>query len=87
MIAVPMNVAVQEEIPVSVSSGGSLVMAIESKYSVGGDPYTGDYTFTPTDETQTIATTGKLMTQDVVIHPVPSNYGRITYNGSTITVY
>jgi hypothetical protein len=50
------------------------------------DPYTGEYTITPGDETVVLSTSGLRMTDNVTINPVPSNYGRITYNGSVITV-
>lgn len=49
-------------------------------------PYTGDYEFTPADEAQTIPIYGKTATRDIVINPIPSNYGKITWNGSTLTV-
>lgn len=50
------------------------------------DPYDGPYEVTPSQETQTLETAGKLMGENVIINPVPSNYGRITYNGSVLTV-
>lgn len=53
---------------------------------VQGDPYTGTYEVTPTQEEQTLLTNGLLMQADVIINPIPSNYGLITWNGSTLTV-
>lgn len=49
-------------------------------------PFTGAYTYTPTQETQTIPINGLKAIQDITIEPIPSNYGLITWNGSTITV-
>lgn len=49
-------------------------------------PFTGAYTYTPTQETQTIPIDGLKAIQDITIEPIPSNYGLITWNGSTITV-
>ena len=51
-----------------------------------GKPYTGEYEFTPTRGTQTIPTNNKTLTQDIIINPIPSNYGLITWDGSTLTV-
>lgn len=51
-----------------------------------GDPYTGPYTVTPTERAQTLRTNGKIMTNDVTIQPIPSNYGKISWNGVTLTV-
>lgn len=50
------------------------------------DPYTGQYEFTPTQETQILNTQGKRLTQNVTIKPIPSNYGKITWDGSALTV-
>ena len=49
-------------------------------------PYTGPYTVTPTQSTQTLSTTGKRMTGNVTISPIPSNYGLITWDGSVLNV-
>lgn len=48
--------------------------------------YTGAYIVTPTEETQTLPTEGLMATHNVVVNPIPQNYGRITWNGSIITV-
>ena len=50
------------------------------------DPYEGEYTVTPSSELQTLATNGMRMTDNITINPIPTNYGLITWNGSTITV-
>ena len=49
-------------------------------------PYTGSYEVTPSEVAQTLPTAGAGMEQDIVVNPIPSNYGLITWNGSTITV-
>lgn len=54
--------------------------------SAGIESYTGAYEFVPTAEAQTISIDHKLAEQDIIIDPIPSNYGLITYNGSIITV-
>lgn len=51
-----------------------------------GDPYTGDYEVYPSLETQILPTADKSLTDNIVIYPVPSNYGLITWNGSVLTV-
>lgn len=52
----------------------------------GAAEYGGDYAVTPSAETQTLPTEGTIMAADLVINPIPSNYGLITYDGSIITV-
>lgn len=49
-------------------------------------PYTGPVEFTPSAETQTIECFQMLMPENIVINPIPNNYGLITWNGSTLTV-
>lgn len=48
--------------------------------------YTGDYEVTPSGETITLPTEQLMMNANVVINPIPSNYGLITWNGSVLTV-
>lgn len=48
--------------------------------------YDGPYEFEPSAEEQTIQISGKKARQDIVIAPIPNNYGLITWNGATLTV-
>lgn len=48
--------------------------------------YPGPYEVTPSSELQELNTVNQQMTQNVVINPIPNNYGLITYDGSIITV-
>lgn len=68
-------------------------MAVEAEADVvtrivgGGAPeYRGAYVVTPTEEEQTLQTNARTMRDDVIIRPIPSNYGRITWDGRTLTV-
>ena len=49
--------------------------------------YDGPYDFTPSSELQTIETVGFRMTDNVTINPIPNNYGRIAWNGTTLIVF
>lgn len=48
--------------------------------------YDGEYEFAPSQEIQVVSTEGKILKHDIVIDPVPENYGLITWNGSVLTV-
>ena len=48
--------------------------------------YTGEYNIIPNDTTQTLNTANRLLIENIVIKPIPNNYGLITYNGFGITV-
>lgn len=50
------------------------------------EQYNGPNTVTPSTVTQTLETEGKLTTENIIIEPIPSNYGLITWNGSLLTV-
>ena len=49
-------------------------------------PYSGTIDVTPTEETQTLPTSGYMLQADIVVEPIPSNYGLITWDGTTLTV-
>ena len=48
--------------------------------------YGGATEVTPSAETQVLQTNNFRMTDNITINPIPSNYGLITWDGSTITV-
>lgn len=50
------------------------------------EPYTGAYTIIPSSEAQVLTTKNLRMTDNITVGPIPSNYGLITWNGSTLTV-
>lgn len=49
-------------------------------------PYEGEYEVTATNEIQILPTRNLRMTADLLINPIPSNYGRIDWNGQYLTV-
>ena len=51
-----------------------------------GIPYDGPYEATPSLDTQTFSMQSKLMTADFTVAPIPTNYGLVTYNGTTIHI-
>lgn len=57
-----------------------------SMYAVPPPLYTGSHDFTPTNEAQVIPIDGLRSVGDIIIEPIPSNYGLITWDGSVITV-
>lgn len=68
-----------DRIPIDVDVG-------EAVQVITGDHYDGPVEVTPTQETQTLATQGLFVDENIVINPIPSNYGLITWNGSVLTV-
>ena len=68
------------------ASPSSIGLGFGGTQIVNVPPYTGDYEVTPSSQTQTLSTNGKRMTSDVVVNPIPSNYGLISWNGAVLTV-
>lgn len=50
------------------------------------NPYTGAYEITPSQEMQVLTTEGKIMVENLVINPIPHNYGLIEQSGTVLTV-
>lgn len=48
--------------------------------------YTGPTEVDPTQGTQILYTANKTVLSNITVNPIPSNYGLITWNGSTLTV-
>ena len=78
-----------QTVPLSVVGGGAISLEMEQVRTIYRDErpaYDGPYSVTPSAEEQVLDTNGKRMTGDVVIDPIPQNYGLITWNGSVLTV-
>ena len=48
--------------------------------------FEGEYEYTPGTSAQIIPISGMAAAQDIIINPIPSNYGLISWNGSILTV-
>ena len=70
---------VETNVPIQVGVETPIVASIVPEYD-------GDYDITPTSTAQVFETNGKKITHDFIVEPIPSNYGLITWDGSTITV-
>lgn len=63
------------------------ISLIPEKETSGNYPnYAGKYEITPSLETQTLETAYRVLSSNVVIAPIPSNYGKISYDGSTLYI-
>lgn len=48
--------------------------------------YQGPHTVTPGPEAQVLETRNTEVIENIIVEPIPQNYGLITYNGRIITV-
>lgn len=49
-------------------------------------PYTGRVVVTPSEDTQILQTAEKSVAQDIIVNPIPANYGRIVWDGSRLRI-
>lgn len=79
------TISAGKTVTASLARGQTITAHVEK--AVAEPPkHGGPYEVTPTNSTQVIPTSGLLMTDDFKVNPIPSNYGLITWNGSTLTV-
>lgn len=87
---IPMTISATETIPFSMTqseeSAEISMTSVVRIQSGSADYYQGSYHITPATTTQILYTNNKIATDNITIDPIPSNYGLITYNGSTILV-
>ena len=50
------------------------------------EDYSGPLEITPSEEMQALQTAERVVHDVIVINPIPSNYGLITWNGSYLTI-
>lgn len=55
--------------------------------TMAGEHYEGATEVTPSEETQVLSTGGLIVDENISVLPIPSNYGRIAWNGSVLMVY
>lgn len=70
----------------NLSEGENVSFELSTPTGVNVEAYNGSYEVNASSEAQTLSTRNKLLTADMIINPIPSNYGLITWNGSTLTV-
>lgn len=70
---------------VNIASPAGSVVDMRSVV-VNGLPYSGPYEVTPSGEQQVLSTMFTTPSQNIVINPIPSNYGLVTWNGSALTI-
>ncbi len=88
-ITVPMTLSVTDTmIPFTITDTSVNIEAVidVAINAVSANPYLGPYQWTPTQSRQTIPIRNKMATSDIIINPIPENYGLITWNGVTLTV-
>lgn len=71
-----MDVQFSEDDSFSLDFGGAVIY----------NEYGGPYEVTPTNQAQVLYTAQNIVDRDIIINPIPSNYGLVSYDGAIITV-
>lgn len=75
------------EIDITLATQPETIIADIGEFTIiDREAYTGAYVFTPTEDTQTVEIKDRAASENITINPIPSNYGLITWNGTTLTV-
>ena len=75
-----LEVVIEKKPALDVNIGNDVVVGMVPEYD-------GVYEVTPSDETQRLPTAGTQLKNDVIINPIPNNYGRIVWDGVTLRVF
>ena len=88
MAEILLKIIEEGEIPLFVEDQGDIELVLETPY-IGGDysNYEGPYEVTPSEEAQVLPTARKSVQGSITVEPIPPNYGRIEWHGSTIRLY
>lgn len=77
----------QTEFEFSVENDNEIEFTNDYVINVSVVPiYDGDYEITPGEEAVILQTNGKELTGNITVNPIPSNWGKIGWNGSYLTV-
>ena len=76
----------ENSVKLKVGQGSAIRLKASEGVPVYPPTYEGQTEVTPSAEEQILLTGGLYVADHIKVKPIPSNYGLITYNGSTITV-
>lgn len=83
---ITVNVINNNTIDIGVKLNNVSVSIVGGTSVIAEKPYTGTYHVVPSNEPVTLFTKDRSMLENVIVDPIPKNYGLITYNGFSITV-
>lgn len=86
-MAIKLHVVEPVPVDLHVLSDPSVPLHVQGEFIGNMTIYDGPYEFTPSSEAQTVRIDGMRAKNDIVINPIPSNYGRLEWNGSVLRVY
>lgn len=83
---ITLHVEPEADTSLHVDEVDDMGLTLAERFDAAGTPYEGTYEVTPSSSAQVLPTAFHKLLGDITVKPIPSNYGLITWNGSTITV-
>ena len=85
---IPVTLTVDEDIGVKIGDVPNVSVGLDTAIVASLTPhYEGNTEITPGDNAQVLVTAGMIVDEDIIVDPIPSNYGHILWNGSFLSVY
>lgn len=86
-MAIKLTVMTDESAVLNIANSESVGLIAEPHIVIDStEIYDGAYEWTPTQSTQTIEIADKKALNNITINPIPSNYGLVTWDGTSLTV-
>lgn len=85
MVDVSLEIEAERELALSVDGATEVALSVDGTV-FSPTEYHGTTTVTPSSERQVLATAGTALIEDIVVNPIPSNYGLVTWDGSTLSI-
>ena len=77
----------ENKVRLKVKQSGAVHLSASEGVPVYPDAYTGQTEVIPSAEEQVLLTGGLYVADHIKVKPIPSNYGRIAWDGRVLTVY
>lgn len=84
-----LDVRISEQYDVAVSGSETIGTATDSQIVINrieADEYIGPYEVTPSATEQVLEIRNKKATQNIIVNPIPNNYGLVTWDGVMLTI-
>lgn len=80
-MSIRVNASLSGDVQAGVSLGQTVIQFVGET-----NPYTGEYIINPSESEQVLMTKNKYLINNLIVNPIPNNYGKITWDGSVLTV-
>lgn len=80
------NIGIVPAVSASIREPAVVSFDIDASHGSSLPEYKGETVVVPSEEEQILKTGGHTVNDDIVIKPIPSNWGKISYNGAFLMI-